>query len=84
MIYYSKMQLVVRGSSLSTNMKPEKLGSDEKIYIYIYPQRLQVDAGMVKRLKQLKQTKRLEGFWCELRRVRHAAVHDAMQVEFSA
>lgn len=52
--------------------------------IYIYPQRLQVGAGMVKRLKQLKQTKRLEGFWCELRRVRHAAVHDAMQVEFSA
>lgn len=30
LIYYSKMQLVVRGSSLSTNMKPEKLGSDEK------------------------------------------------------
>lgn len=26
----AKMQLVVRGSSLSTNMKPEKLGSDEK------------------------------------------------------
>lgn len=25
-----KMQLVVRGSSLSTNMKPEKLGSDGK------------------------------------------------------
>lgn len=74
------MQLVVRGSSLSTNMKPEKLGSDEKKN----PQRLKVDAGMVKRLKQLKQTKRLEGFWCELRRVRHAAVHDAMQVEFSA
>lgn len=75
------MQLVVRGSSLSTNMKPEKLGSDGKKK---NPQRLQVDAGMVKRLKQLKQTKRLEGFWCKLRRVRHAAVHDAMQVEFSA
>lgn len=75
------MQLVVRGSSLSTNMKPEKLGSDGKKK---NPQRLQVDADMVKRLKQLKQTKRLEGFWCELRRVRHAAVHDAMQVEFSA
>lgn len=75
------MQLVVRGSSLSTNMKPEELGSDGKKK---NPQRLQVDAGMVKRLKQLKQTKRLEGFWCELRRVRHAAVHDAMQVEFSA
>lgn len=26
----AKMQLVVRGSSLSTNMKPEKLGSDGK------------------------------------------------------
>lgn len=76
------MQLVVRGSSLSTNMKPEKLGSDGKKKKN--PQRLQVDAGMVKRLKQLKQTKRFEGFWCELRRVRHAAVHDAMQVEFSA
>lgn len=60
MIYYSKMQLVVRGSSLSTNMKPEKSGSDsdEKKK---YPQSLQVDAGMVKRLKELKQTKRLEG-----------------------
>lgn len=76
------MQLVVRGSPLPTNMKPEKLGSDKKKCFY--PQRLQVDAGMVKRLKQLKQTKRLKGFWCELRRVRHAAVHDAMQVEFSA
>lgn len=76
------MQLVVRGSSLSTNMKPEKLGSDGKKKKN--PQRLQVDAGMVKRLKQLKQTKRLEGFWCELRRVRHAAVHDAIRVEFSS